>query len=608
MPTKPVNLWGSLVGPTPSFMNYVHRGAGVPEFTDIINEIFNQGYDGYSYRFQEPTGSSVAVDYSGNGINAQYTNEGLTPEGSTQLGRQPFSSLYTASLNSSDNGGGSIDMRIPTVSMSPYVSTLNPRGPGTYILVYNRWNENINPLFVNGSGENGLYCVITDGSFTFQDTNGGLLNPTKAGGGPNAHLLANIDGFVNMLVCTVDALGNVVMYSAGEVVGTDTGWTLAPFANDSFGIVFVPNTGSFGDAKFQNMTWVADYVADQTRVTELWEALQQKELDIRGTFALNAAKSTALPYLSYGNKLLFFHSFEGNSDSISGEELTYSHDGSSPTWQTETLTLGGNGYVGKNGETISVQPRTGPFVGAIGVLSGTNPFLVYAQHDFNVAGHGFVTNDYVTLSNTIEFPGGSPLPSYDKQFAVTVLDADNFRISTNFGYQSGDIQATVNVDERVNDRYIAVFDHVETGILIDTVMDITGDGLVEARAGCVIRYVDADNYYYFWVSGTSGVLHQVLAGVDTQIASSFKSGGNTPYQRIKMELIGDVLSIQNVNYKYTVGESSVENTWGFTTTLANFSSSTTHGVMHVPTKNTSAWVVPTKPIVMYWSVLQPTGL
>jgi hypothetical protein len=79
MPLKPVSLWGSLVGPTPSFYDYIHRGSAAATLITVIDEILTG--EGFAFYFQEATGSSVAVDSGPNSYNANYSSEGLTVEG-----------------------------------------------------------------------------------------------------------------------------------------------------------------------------------------------------------------------------------------------------------------------------------------------------------------------------------------------------------------------------------------------------------------------------------------------------------------------------------------------------------------------------------------------
>jgi hypothetical protein len=564
MPLKPVSLWGSLVGPTPSFYDYIHRGSAAATLITVIDEILTG--EGFAFYFQEATGSSVAVDSGPNSYNANYSSEGLTVEGLTQLGRAPFNSTFTSSANVS--GAGNLSATIPTTDLIP-AANVKPRGPGTFIGAYSHDKvDNAQSLLrFKAGGEDGLRFEVDDTNFVVNNGDGNQINLFN-------RFTRYKNSLVRLVVFTVNSSGDVVLYLDGEQATTASGWST---------------------------TWVTDYIADQAKVTELWEAFLQKEVEPRSTF--NPTKLTEIPILDYPQQVLFYHAFEGDSTTVNGATVDYSFDGSNPAFDARGLTTGANGHIANNGDLVLPEPRLGPLTSVSGVYDGGST----ERHNFTVVGHGARNGDKLTLTNVVTDPGGSPLPVYEgKTYNLTVVDADTVRIEEFFGTTS-DMLATLNFNARSTDIFAATIDTGETDVVIDMIMDTNYGPSGEAGGGAVVRYVDENNYYRIFCSSTRYELYECVSGTESTVAFSNASGStDTNLQRLRIRVVGDKLSLDNWNYKYEIGTSSNISDKGFVSyTMTNFLTATKFGPALDPNKDYPDIISST---VKYFTVLKPMGL
>jgi hypothetical protein len=551
MPLKPVNLWGSLVGPTPSFYDYIHRGSAAATLITVIDEILTG--EGFAFYFQEATGSSVAVDSGPNSYNANYSSEGLTVEGLTQLGRAPFNSTFTSSANVS--GAGNLSATIPTTDLIP-AANVKPRGPGTFIGAYShdRVDNAQSLLRFKAGGEDGLRFEVDDTNFVVNNGDGNQINLFN-------RFTRYKNSLVRLVVFTVNSSGDVVLYLDGEQATTASGWSTAAWSGSNLGVEML-GASSFNEGKAQNITWVTDYIADQAKVTELWEAFLQKEVEPRSTF--NPTKLTEIPILDYPQQVLFAFDARG-------------------------LTTGANGHIANNGDLVLPEPRLGPLTSVSGVYVGGST----ERHNFTVVGHGARNGDKLTLTNVVTDPGGSPLPAYEgKTYNLTVVDADTVRIEEFFGTTSN-MLATLNFNARSTDIFAATIDTGETDVVIDMIMDTNYGPSGEAGGGAVVRYVDENNYYRIFCSSTRYELYECVSGTESTVAFSNASGStDTNLQRLRIRVVGDKLSLDNWNYKYEIGTSSNTSDKGFVSyTMTNFLTATKFG-----------------PAVKYFTVLKPMGL
>jgi hypothetical protein len=592
MPLKPVNLWGSLVGPTPSFYDYIHRGSAAATLITVIEEILTG--EGFAFYFQEATGSSVAVDSGPNSYNANYSSEGLTVEGLTQLGRAPFNSTFTSSANVS--GAGNLSATIPTTDLIP-AANVKPRGPGTFIGAYShdRVDNAQSLLRFKAGGEDGLRFEVDDTNFVVNNGDGNQINLFN-------RFTRYKNSLVRLAVFTVNGSGDVVLYLDGEQATTASGWSTAAWSGSNLGVEML-GASSFNEGKAQNITWVTDYIADQTKVTELWEAFLQKEVEPRSTF--NPTKLTEIPILDYPQQVLFYHAFEGDSTTVNGVTVDYSFDGSNPAFDARGLTTGANGHIANNGDLVLPEPRLGPLTSVSGVYIGN--VSSSERHSFTVVGHGARNGDKLTLTNVVTDPGGSPLPSYEgKTYSLTAVNADTVSISEFFGTTS-DMLATLNFNARSTDVFAATIDTGETDVVIDMIMDTNGVAGDEAGGGAVVRYVDENNYYRIFCSSNRYELYECVSGTESTVGFANASGStDTNLQRFRIRVVGDKLSLDNWNYKYEIGTSSNTSEKGFASyTMTNFLTATKFGPALDPNKDYPDIISST---VKYFTVLKPMGL
>ena len=592
MPVKPVNLWGSLVGPTPSFYDYIHRGSAGATLLTVIEEILTG--EGFTFYFQESTGSSVAIDSGPNSYDADYQNEGLTVEGLTQLGRSPFNNTFTSSANRS--GAGNLSVVIPTSDLIP-AADVKPRGPGTFIAAYthDQIDGGAELLRFRAGGEQGLQFDVNNSQFISRNNDGNTLVLFS-------RFTQHKGSLVRLAVFTVNGSGDVVVYLDGEEAGTASGWSTTAWTGSNLGVEMFGTGG--GDGKFQNITWITDYIADQAKVTELWEAFLQKEVDPRATF--NATKLTEIPILDYPQQVLFYHAFEGDSLTVNGTTVDYSFDGSNPTFDARALfDTGANGHVANNGDLVLPEPRLGPFSSVSGVYVGNSGSS--EQHQFTVVGHGANAGDRLTLTNVVTDPGGTPLTNYEgKAYSISVVDPDTVQIGEFFGTTS-DMLATLNFNARSTDKFAAVIDTGETDLIIDMVLDTNYDTGSEAGGGAVIRYVDENNYYRVFCRSTRYELYECVAGTESVVGFANASGStDTNLLRFRIRVVGDKMTLDNWNYKYEIGTSVNESPKGFNSyTMTNFLTATKCGPSF---DSTGAYPNIITSTVKYFTVLKPMGL
>jgi len=592
MPVKPVNLWGSLVGPTPSFYDYIHRGSAGATLRTVINGILTG--EGFAFYFQEATGSSVAIDSGPNSYHADYQNEGLTVEGLTQLGRAPFNSTFTSSANRS--GAGNLSVVIPTSDLIP-AANVKPRGPGTFISAYthDQIDGGAEILRFRAGVEQGLKFDVDNSQFVSSNNNGQSLALSN-------RFTRHKGSLVRLVVFTVNGSGDVVVYLDGEEAGTASGWSTAAWSGSDLGVEMFGTGG--GDGKFQNITWITDYIADQAKVTELWEAFLQKEVDPRATF--NATKLTEIPILDYPQQVLFYHAFEGDSLTVNGTTVDYSFDGSNPTFDARALFgTGANGHIASNGNLVLPEPRLGPLSSVSGVYVGN--LGSSEQHQFTVVGHGANNGDRLTLTNVVTDPGGSPLPSYEgKTYSISVVNSDTVQIGEFFGTGSN-MLATLNFNARSTDTFAAVIDTGETDVVIDMVIDTNYDTGSEASGGAVIRYVDENNYYRVTCSSTRYTFYECVAGTESTVSFANASGStDTNLLRFRIRVVGDKITLDNWNYRYEIGTSVNESSKGFNSyTMTNFLTATKYGPA-LESNGTYPDIITST--VKYFTVLKPMGL
>ena len=474
------------------------------------------------------------------------------------------------------------------------------RGPGTAIIVYSVDRRDSNGLliqFVNG-GEQGLRLAAgTQQVFT---TNGINTNNVYN------RFTRFKTSLARMAVMTVSAVGDVVLYLDADVASTASGWSIAPWASPNLGLAMLDYSGQSETGQKQNVTWVTDYIADQAKVTELWEALLQKEVVPRSSFS--PAKLIEIPTLDYAQTVLFYHGFDGAATGINGTTVDYSHDGSNPTFvATELNVEGANGTFNNDGSVEVAEPRLGPLVGKIGTYTGNTGSS--EKTNFTVVGHNANTSDPLTLTNVVRSDNGDPLPSYEgTTYGLIVVDVDTVQVREFFGY-SAEMIADLTFNARTSDVYACILDLGTEDVVIDAIVDTGGEiGVIAtANSGIVFRYVDENNYYRLTVNSGRAAIGECVAGVETQVWFQNASGGtDTELQRIRLRVVGDIASFESHAYNFEIGTTANEGANANSSlTMTNFLTATKFGPLAIALKVGSEIVTPT---IKSFAVLQPLGL
>jgi hypothetical protein len=603
MPIKPSKVFGSLVGPTPSFSEYTHRGIVGPDFIKIIDDTLDEGF---AFYFGEPTGSTVAVDSGPNGYHADYVDEGLTPEGLTQLGRGPFNNRFTASANSTFvSGQTQVRAFIPTTD-GLLTSDLKPRGPGTLVLITCHDGENF-PCHFNMSdnfGQSGLRVIQGRNYWDIYSgfSNFGAENRITVSGDYGNPANYEASGKVNqaqMLTVAISAGGEANVWVNDLLAETRNPWTVTPTTGTLFRLDMKSDfNGNSRGGIIQAAVWLTDFVADQAWVSELWAGALQTEVNTIAevpNIQSYPAGLTEITKLDFSSEVLLHHVFNGrvildpDRKSIDGTvpgsvepalSPQYIKNGN-PTWFETTLNdtyPGTRSYLNRGGQ-YDANALHGAFA-----TSGTF-FLEYTgtaglerRHKIPYFGHQIATGNTLYLDvDAYEYPNGvkgNLLPAYTGNtfggpFATGggsfgALDADNLyigKIGASGGYfddilleaQPGQSGGLIN--PRISDFITALIDVGESDFVIDCIWDSKGIPFAEASLSIVFRWVDNFNFLYFISTSTGGEIRKVVAGVDSQVASynSFGAVSGSRLRRSRLCCKNSKIYAWAWDYAYEVG-------------------------------------------------------
>lgn len=604
MPIRPSKVFGSLVGPTPSFSEYIHRGIVGPDFIKIIDDTMDEGF---AFYFGEPTGSTVAVDSGPNGYNADYADEGLTPEGLTQLGRQPFNGRFTACANSIFVSGQSqVRAFIPTTD-GLLTSDLKPRGPGTLVLITCHDGENFPCHFQmsDNFGQSGLRVVQGRNQwdiYSGASPIGAAENRIVVIGDYANDANYEASGKVNqaqMLTVAISAGGEANVWVNDLLAETRNPWTVTPTSGTLFRLDMKSDSGGFSRGGIiQAAVWLTDFVADQAWVSELWAGALQTEVNTLAevpNIQLYPVGLTEITKLDFSSEVLLHHVFNGkilldpDRKSIDGTvpgsvepalSPQYIKNGN-PTWFETTLNNtypGARSFFTRGGTYDATVPHGSFATSGTLFLEYTGTAGLERRHKIPYPSHQIATGNTLYLDvDAYEYPSGvkgNLLPAYTQNIfggpfatgagSFGAIDADNLyigKIGAAGGYFD-DILLEVQVGQtggiinpRISDWRSALIDVGESDFVIDCIWDSQGIPNDEGLLSIVFRWVDNFNFLYFRSSSTGGEIRKVVAGVDSQVASynSFGAASGSRLRRSRLCCKNSKIFAWAWDYAYEVG-------------------------------------------------------